>query len=191
MKFFSDEAGRNPIRTGGADVTSAPFANTTLTSVYVEKAWTGFDYAVQDTTLQLQQTNDTKAADDIDYRDPSNSKSAEVKWADSDIAVSSITFPAGTEASMMHNSFQNLPAYRVFTNLPTYDANGTPIYYRVIETAPSGNEAVATSYPVCAYPIDVLPTSDMVQPVLDWMDAKGYLTQALTFDEQTGDFVVG
>lgn len=44
------------------------------------------------------------------------------------------------------------------------------------------------SYPISQYPVDVQPTDAMVQPQLDWMLKKGYLKQALTFDEKTGSF---
>lgn len=45
---------------------------------------------------------------------------------------------------------------------------------------------VADTYSICTYPQAQLPTSDMVQPVLDWMLDKGYLAQALAYDESAG-----
>ena len=47
------------------------------------------------------------------------------------------------------------------------------------------------SYPIPTYPVDAKPTSEMIQPQLDWMLEKGYLKQALTFDEETGTFKDG
>lgn len=47
---------------------------------------------------------------------------------------------------------------------------------------------VADSYPICTYPSAHKPSSSMVQPVLDWMLAKGYLAEALSYDEASGSF---
>ena len=47
------------------------------------------------------------------------------------------------------------------------------------------------SYPIPTYPVDAKPTSEMIQPQLDWMLERGYLKQALTFDEETGTFKDG
>lgn len=49
-------------------------------------------------------------------------------------------------------------------------------------------EPLKASYPIATYPTDAIPTSDMVQPQLDWMLEKGYLDQALTYREETGTF---
>ena len=51
-------------------------------------------------------------------------------------------------------------------------------------------EAVAETYPVSEYPICQLPTAAMVDPVLQWMQQKGYLTQPLSYNAQTGEFAV-
>lgn len=47
---------------------------------------------------------------------------------------------------------------------------------------------IADTYPISTYPTTQLPTSAMVDPVLAWMQQKGYLTQPLTYDEATGTF---
>lgn len=52
------------------------------------------------------------------------------------------------------------------------------------------SEAVAETYPVSEYPVCQLPTAAMVDPVLQWMQQKGYLTQPLTYNAQTGEFAV-
>lgn len=44
------------------------------------------------------------------------------------------------------------------------------------------------TYPIAEYPASAKPTCDMIQPQLDWMLARGYLKNALFFDEQTGEF---
>lgn len=49
-------------------------------------------------------------------------------------------------------------------------------------------EPLKESYKVPEYPVGVAPTSDEVQPQLDWMLEKGYLKQALSFDGKTGAF---
>lgn len=50
------------------------------------------------------------------------------------------------------------------------------------------SEVIAETYPVPNYPLCALPTSEMVDPVLAWMEQKGYLTQPLTYDQATGTF---
>lgn len=47
---------------------------------------------------------------------------------------------------------------------------------------------IADTYPISEYPLCQLPTEDMVAPVLEWMQKKGYLTQPLTYDAKTGEF---
>ena len=49
-------------------------------------------------------------------------------------------------------------------------------------------EQIAETYPISTYPLVQLPTSAMVDPVLAWMDQKGYLTKPLSYDETTGAF---
>lgn len=67
--------------------------------------------------------------------------------------------------------------------------NANPEDYRaVLVENVSLPEAIADTYPISEYPEAVLPTSAMVEPVLTWMQQKGYLSQALAYDEQTGEF---
>ncbi|MDR2672837.1 MAG: ABC transporter substrate-binding protein [Coriobacteriales bacterium] len=49
-------------------------------------------------------------------------------------------------------------------------------------------EPVQATYPVNKYPLTELPSAAMVDPVLDWMFEKGYLSQELRYDPQTGTF---
>ena len=50
------------------------------------------------------------------------------------------------------------------------------------------NVEIADTYPISSYPMVQLPTAAMVEPVLEWMEQKGYLTQSLAYDEKTGAF---
>ena len=67
--------------------------------------------------------------------------------------------------------------------------NANPENYRTIlvESANLPTE-IAGTYPISTYPTVQLPTAAMVNPVLDWMKQKGYLTKSLTYDEKTGTF---
>ncbi|MBQ9041827.1 MAG: ABC transporter substrate-binding protein [Eggerthellaceae bacterium] len=67
--------------------------------------------------------------------------------------------------------------------------NADPESYReiLIDSASLPIE-IADTYPISTYPTAALPTSAMVDPVLDWMQQKGYLTQSLSYDEKTGAF---
>ena len=47
---------------------------------------------------------------------------------------------------------------------------------------------IADTYPISTYPTAALPTAAMVDPVLAWMEEKGYLTKPLAYDEATGEF---
>ncbi|MEE8716721.1 MAG: ABC transporter substrate-binding protein [Coriobacteriales bacterium] len=67
--------------------------------------------------------------------------------------------------------------------------NADPESYRDLLVEKAGlSDAVADSYPISTYPTDVAPTSDMIQPILDWMSEKGYLETPLTFDADTCGF---
>lgn len=50
------------------------------------------------------------------------------------------------------------------------------------------SEEIADTYPVPNYPLCELPTNEMVDPVLAWMDEKGYLAAPLTYNQATGTF---
>ena len=67
--------------------------------------------------------------------------------------------------------------------------NANPEAYRsvLVENA-NLPEEIAETYPISTYPTVQLPTSAMVDPVLEWMEHKGYLTKALAYDEATGTF---
>lgn len=67
--------------------------------------------------------------------------------------------------------------------------NANPEKYRSTLVANANlSDAVANTYPISEYPMCQMPTSAMVDPVLDWMEGKGYLTKPLKYDEKTGTF---
>ena len=67
--------------------------------------------------------------------------------------------------------------------------NADPESYREVLVANANlPEAIADTYPISTYPIVQMPTSEMVDPVLAWMEKKGYLTAPLSYDEATGAF---
>ncbi len=80
-----------------------------------------------------------------------------------------------------------LDAVRAAWNEAVSQINADPEGFRqlLVEKA-SLADAVADTYPISTYPEAALPTEDMVQPVLDWMQAKGYLTAEVAYDPQTG-----
>jgi NitT/TauT family transport system substrate-binding protein len=64
-----------------------------------------------------------------------------------------------------------------------------PTAYRalLVEKA-SLPEVIAESYPISDYPLAKRPTSEVVEPVLEWMYEKGYLEVPLGYDSATGLF---
>jgi NitT/TauT family transport system substrate-binding protein len=70
------------------------------------------------------------------------------------------------------------------------EINANPDSYRtlLIEKA-SLPDAIANDYPVSTYPLAKLPTAVMIDPILEWMQQKDYLTVALSYDPATGAFV--
>ena len=74
-------------------------------------------------------------------------------------------------------------------NMAVELVNADPEAYRTV-LVESANlpDAIAGTYPVSTYPAAALPTASMVDPVLEWMEGKGYLTQPVTYDEKTGAF---
>ena len=67
--------------------------------------------------------------------------------------------------------------------------NDDPESYRevLIDNANLPTE-IADTYPISAYPTVQLPTAAMVDPVLAWMEKKGYLTKPIAYDEKAGTF---
>lgn len=67
--------------------------------------------------------------------------------------------------------------------------NASPEDYRalLVEKA-SLADAVAQTYPVSTYPSVQLPEQQAIDDVLAWMQDKGYLSEALAYDAQSGTF---
>lgn len=67
--------------------------------------------------------------------------------------------------------------------------NADPESYRgLLVTNANLSDEVADTYPISTYPTCKVPTDDMVEPVLEWMEEKGYLTVPLSYDEGFGSF---
>ena len=67
--------------------------------------------------------------------------------------------------------------------------NANPEAYRPTLVANANlSDVVAGTYPISEYPQCEMPTNAMVDPVLTWMQGKGYLTKPLTYDQSTGKF---
>lgn len=69
--------------------------------------------------------------------------------------------------------------------------NANPEAYRATLVAHANlSEVIAETYPICQYPAAQLPTAAMVDPVLRWMEEKGYLSQKLVYQEDSGALAV-
>ena len=67
--------------------------------------------------------------------------------------------------------------------------NADPESYRSLLVESANLPApVAETYRISTYPKASTPAAAMVQPVLDWMLEKGYLSSAMAYDESTGAF---
>jgi len=84
---------------------------------------------------------------------------------------------------------EQIESLKAVWNEAAANINKDPEAYRkvLVENANLPAE-IADTYPISTYPTVQLPTSAMVDPVLAWMQQKGYLTQHLTYDEKTGAF---
>ena len=85
--------------------------------------------------------------------------------------------------------FKAVKALETVWNTAAGLINADPESYRevLIDNANLPIE-IADTYPISTYPTAALPTSAMVDPVLAWMEEKGYLTKPLAYDETTGEF---
>ena len=86
---------------------------------------------------------------------------------------------------------QALDAVREAWDAAVAQINDDPESFRdlLVEKA-SLSDVVADTYPISTYPEAALPTSEMVDPVLSWMQEKGYLTTDVTYDSETGALTV-
>lgn len=71
------------------------------------------------------------------------------------------------------------------------DINADPEKYRELLVKNANlSDAVAATYPISEYPLCQFPTNDMVDPVMQWMEGKGYLTKDLAYDQSNGAFSI-
>ena len=76
--------------------------------------------------------------------------------------------------------------------------NADPEKYRMLLVEKANlNERVAASYVICEYPMartaqgePAYPPAELIEPVLSWMSAKGYVTKNVSYDESNGSFVI-
>lgn len=71
------------------------------------------------------------------------------------------------------------------------DINTDPEKYRELLVKNANlSDAVAATYPISEYPLCQFPTNDMVDPVMQWAEGKGYLTKDLAYDQSSGAFSI-
>lgn len=71
------------------------------------------------------------------------------------------------------------------------DINADPEKYRELLVKNANlSDAVAATYPISEYPLCQFPTNDIVDPVMQWMEGKGYLTKDLVYDQSNGAFSI-
>ena len=69
------------------------------------------------------------------------------------------------------------------------DINAEPEKYRELLVKNANlSDVVAATYPISEYPLCQFPANDMVDPVMQWMEGKGYLTKDLVYDQSNGAF---
>jgi len=85
---------------------------------------------------------------------------------------------------------QSLEKIRICWNKAVELINANPSAYRslLVEKA-SLPELIANDYPVSTYPMAKKPTNAMIDPILEWMLHKGYLSVSLRYDAVTGGFI--
>lgn len=76
--------------------------------------------------------------------------------------------------------------------------NADPTAYSVLLAEKANlNESIAMDYPISTYPMALdggtllHPASELVELQIDWMELKGYISEAITYDQATGSFVIG
>lgn len=82
-----------------------------------------------------------------------------------------------------------LDALKKTWNEAVDEINDDPSDYRsLLAEKASLPEKIAKTYKVSTYPECELPSQEMVDDVLDWMKAKGYLAEGITYDASNGTF---
>lgn len=93
---------------------------------------------------------------------------------------------------------KTLAAVREVWDEAASQINADPEKYRMLLVEKANlNEQVASSYAICEYPMartaqgePAYPPAELIEPVLSWMSAKGYVTKNVSYDESNGSFVI-
>lgn len=93
---------------------------------------------------------------------------------------------------------KTLAAVREVWDEAASQINADPEKYRMLLVEKANlNEQVASSYVICEYPMactaqgePAYPPAELIEPVLSWMSAKGYVTKNVSYDESNGSFVI-
>lgn len=69
--------------------------------------------------------------------------------------------------------------------------NASPESYRSLLVQKANlSDDIADSYKICKYPKCQLPSNKMIDPILSWMQKKGYLEKELSYNESDGTFQI-
>lgn len=93
---------------------------------------------------------------------------------------------------------KTLAAVREVWDEAASQINADPEKYRMLLVEKANlNEQVAASYVICEYPMartaqgePAYPPAELIEPVLSWMSAKGYVTKNVSYDESNGSFTI-
>lgn len=93
---------------------------------------------------------------------------------------------------------KTLAAVREVWDEAASQINADPEKYRMLLVEKANlNEQVASSYVICEYPMartaqgePAYPPAELIEPVLSWMSAKGYVTKNVSYDESNGSFAI-
>lgn len=93
---------------------------------------------------------------------------------------------------------ETLEAVRKVWDKAASEINADPERFRMLLVERANlNEKVAETYPICEYPMALTPDgapayppASLVDPVLSWMKAKGYVQGDVSYDESNGSFVI-
>lgn len=110
----------------------------------------------------------------------------------SGVNISQSVVVARDEYTITDEGKDALAAVKSAWNNAAIEINNDPESYRalLVEKA-SLPDDIADTYPIQTYPEAEYPTAAMVNPVLEWMTAKGYLKQAVTYDQKSGVLSLG
>ena len=93
---------------------------------------------------------------------------------------------------------KTLDAVRAVWDEAASQINADPEKYRALLVEKANlNEQVASTYVMSEYPMartangdPAYPPAELIEPVLSWMSAKGYVTKSVSYDESDGSFTI-